>query len=117
MQENITFDRESTFDEVEGRSMVGSSILNTSAYKIIKKDFLGVIDDRPEYMCEICISWNYKKSVSSLKIGRYDIVVFENCYKSKSDTPDERELWICHSCGKFLKKKKMPPKANNLIPS
>ena len=51
-----------------------------------------------------------------MKIGRYDAVVFEHCYKSKLHTPDGREVRICHNCNKFSKKKKMPPKAqaNNL---
>ena len=55
MCENIRFDRESAFDEVEGGSMVDPSILNTNAYKIIERDFLGEIDEGPKYMCEICI--------------------------------------------------------------
>ena len=50
MCENSRFDRESAFDEVKGRSVVDPSI----GYKIIEKDFLGEIDEGPEYMCEIC---------------------------------------------------------------
>ena len=61
MCENIRFDRESALDEAEGRSMVDPSILNTNAHKIIEKYFLGEIDEGPEYMCEICSCWNYKK--------------------------------------------------------
>ena len=117
MRKSVQFDRDSAFEEVAGKSMVDPIILDTKAYKIIENDFLEEINEGPEYICEICICWNYKKSVLRLNIGRYDTVVFENSYKkNKSDTSDRRELWICHSCDKFLKNKKMSPKAqaNNL---
>ena len=45
MCENIRFDRESAFDEVEGKSIVDPSVLNTNAYKIIEKDFFDEIDE------------------------------------------------------------------------
>ena len=53
-----------------------------------------------------------KKSVSI----QYDAVVFEKSYIVRSDISDDKQLWICQSCDKFLKKKKIPPKAqtNNL---
>ena len=53
MCENIRFDRDSAFDEVEGGIMVDSSILNTNAYKIIEKDFLSKIDEGSEYLYEM----------------------------------------------------------------
>ena len=86
--------------------MVDPSILDTNA-KIIEKDFLDKIGEGPEYMCEKPTYWNYKKSVSRLNIERYDAVVFEKSFDS-----DGNEPWICHSCDRFLKKKKMPPKAH-----
>ena len=97
-------------------SKVDPSILDTNAYKIIEKDFLEEINEGPEYKCEICICWNYKKSVSVLNSEKYDAVVFEKSYIIESDISDDKQLWICHSCDKFLKKKKIPPKAqtNNL---
>merc|ERR1712034_216082 len=49
IRENIRFDRESAFDEVEGRSMVDPSILDTNAFKIIEKDFLDEIGEGLEY--------------------------------------------------------------------
>ena len=57
--------------------MVDPIILNTEAYKIIEKDFLEEMNEGPEYMCAICICWNYKKSVLRFNIGRYETVVFE----------------------------------------
>ena len=60
MCENSRFDRESAFDEVKGRSVVDPSI----GYKIIEKDFLGEIDEGPEYMCDICICWNFTVKVN-----------------------------------------------------
>ena len=116
VRENIRFDKEAAFQEVKEMSKVDPSILDTNAYKIIEKDFLEEINEGPEYKCEICICWNYKKSVSILSSEKYDAAVFEKSYIIKSDISDDKQLWICHSCDKFLKKKKIPPKAqtNNL---
>ena len=115
-RQHVKMDRETAFDEVEGRSMVDPSILDTHAYKIIEKDFLDEISEGPEYKCEICICWNYKKSVLRLNFGKYDKEIFEKSYKGKLNASDENDLWICNSCDKSLKNKKMPPKAyaNNL---
>ena len=50
-----------------------------------------------------------KSVLIRLKSGRYDIVILEKSYKSKSENSGGRELLICHSSDKFLKRKKMPP--------
>ena len=68
------------------------SILDTNAYKIIEKDFLVEINEGPEYKCEICICWNYKKSVSILNSEKYDAVAFEKSYIIKSDISDDKQL-------------------------
>ena len=52
-----------------------------------------------------------QKSVSVLNSEKYDAVVFEKSYVIESGISDDKQLWICHSCDKFLKKKKIPPKA------
>ena len=108
--------REAAFDDVKGRSMVDPSILHSDAYKIIEKDFLEEVNEGPEYKCEICICWNYKKSSLRLNSSRYDSETFKKCYKEEPGSDEKRDIWICNSCDKFLKKKKIPPKAqrNNL---
>ena len=97
-------------------SMVDPEILSTQAYKIVEKDFLKDINVGPEYKCEICCTWNYRTNVLKFNTNKYDQEILEKCYKILSETNSELDLWICHTCDKNLKKKKMPPKAiaNNL---
>ena len=90
-------------------SMVNPAILDTQAYKLIEEDFLKEISVGPEYKCEICISWNYKQSVSRLK-NKYGKEIFQKCYKGDLKMMNEKDLWICHTCDKYLKKDKMPSK-------
>ena len=42
--------------------------------------------------------------------------ILQKCYKVPSETNTVQDLWICHTCHKSIKKKKMPAKAitNNL---
>ena len=81
-----------------------------------ENDFHDEINEGPEYKCEICIGWNYKKSVLIQKIEKYDVAVFQKSYIIKKDISNDKQLWLCHSCDKFLEKKRIPPKAqtNNL---
>ena len=119
-------EREKAFAEVQGKSMVNPSILDTKAYRIIKDDWLSKINIGPEYCCDICLVWCYRENVLKLNTTKYDLSILDKCYKAnhgyirKSLSRDPewfercyngKQEWICKSCDEHMRKNKMPPKA------
>ena len=84
--------------------MVDPSIIDTPAFKLIEEEYKEEIKKGPDYICDICWKTEYRINVIVLDPSKYDKKLFDKCHTGKS-------MWICKSCDKAMKKKKMPMQA------
>ena len=103
--------RKEIFGEVKDMSMTDPAILNTEAYKLIKKEYELATNIGPIYICDICWKFEYRASVIILDPNNYNNDLYVKC-KSYS----EKSNYICKKCARKLRKGKIPDEAqaNNM---
>ena len=106
---NAKMIKDTAFKAVQGMSMVDPSIFNTEAYAILSEEVFNAFKQGPEYECTICFKLEFKRTVIRKDPTRYDKDIFKKCCQDKSE-------WICKSCDRYMKKKKIPPQSqvNNM---
>ena len=81
-------------------SITDPCILTTPAFRLIKLDFKGVIQEGPTYFYNICCKLGFRRNVIKLKEPKYQSIIYNECTTGKSD-------WMCKSCHNSMSKNKM----------
>lgn len=68
---------------MQERSMVDSSILDTQAFKLIKKEYGEETGKGANYICGICWKTGYRTNVIELDPAKYGKKLFEKCHTNK----------------------------------
>ena len=102
-------ERNSIFNNIQMCSMLDPSILTTPAFRIIEEDFKSAIQESPNYICDICWKFVFRRNVIRLMELKYQIDVYNESTTGKSG-------WICKSCHNSMSKNKWPMQAqvNNI---
>ena len=97
-------ERSNIFNNAQTSSMNDPCILTTPAFRLIKQDFKGAIQEGPTYICDICWKFKFQRKVIKLKETKYQADIYNECTTGKSD-------WVCKSCHNSMSKNKMPMQA------
>ena len=60
-------ERSNIFNNAQTSSMNDPCILTTPAFRLIKQDFKGAIQEGPTYICDICWKFKFQRKVIKLK--------------------------------------------------
>ena len=60
-------ERSNIFNNAQTSSMNDPRILTTPAFRLIKQDFKGAIQEGPTYICDICWKFKFQRKVIKLK--------------------------------------------------
>ena len=66
-------------------NMTDSSILTTPVFRLIGKEFKGVIQEYYTYICDICWKFEFRGNVIKLKESKYQTDIYNKCTTGKSD--------------------------------
>ena len=81
----IKNERKQAFDNVHGCSMVDPFILTTPVFKIIAEEFKSAIHEGPNYICDICWKFEFRKKVIKLNALKYQTGICNKFSTGKSD--------------------------------
>ena len=73
-------ERMEILNEIQGRSMVDPSFLDTPAFKLIEKEYGEEIRKGPNYICNICWKTEYRTIVIELDPSKHDKQLFDQCH-------------------------------------
>lgn len=99
-------ERMEILNEMQGRSMVDPSFLDTPAFKLIEKEFGEEIRKGPNYIWNICWKTEYRTNVIELDPSKHDKKLFKQ-YHTNNYSHDQK-IYIGKDCDRAMKKKKMP---------
>ena len=99
-------ERMEILNEMQGRSMVHPSFLDTPAFKLIEKEYGEEIRKGPNYICNICWKTEYRTSVIELDPSKHDEKLFDQCHTNNYS--HDQKIYIGKDCDRAMKKKKLP---------
>ena len=98
-------ERNSIFNNVQMFSMTDPSVLTTPAFRLMKEDFKGAIQEGPTYLFYICWKFEFRRSVIKLKESKNQTDIYNKWTTVKPD-------WICKSCHNSMMKNKRQHRHN-----